>query len=401
MRHGERDGSAEVPAARAGHWLSLTQAYGVAVAAAAACVVVARLAPPLDAQWELVFLLHFAPVVVGAWYGGLGPGLLAALLVAGATAYDGPPATGSIPRAGAARMGQLALYMAEGALLAYLTDRTRRAADEGRRNRTAQEANRLQDDFLALLSHELRAPMSTILGWARLLRREPVDRETSVKAFDTIERSVRAQTALLDDLLDFSHIRSGRLRLEVQTVELAPLITAAVEPVRAAASTKAIGLDVALDPRTAPIDGDPTRLMQIVGTLASHAVAVTPTGGSVRVSLEGRGPVAEIKVSDSGPGIPPDRLPQVFAPVRPMEGPIGLHHRNLGLGLALARHLTELHGGTIRVESPGIGCGATFTLRFPARAVVKALPGRPRAEEDPAIGALPPDSPGPSTSSRP
>jgi signal transduction histidine kinase len=384
MRYRERDGPADVPAARAADWLSLARAYGVAVVAAAVCVVAARLAASFSAHsvhWEVAFLLHFAPVVVGAWYGGLGPGLLATLLVAGGTAYDGgPPATGSLPGTGMARMGRLALYVAEGGFLAYLTDRARHAMDNGRRYRAAEEANRLKDDFLALLSHELRAPMSTILGWARVLRRAPVDRETAVKAFDSIERSVRAQAVLVDDLLDFSRIQSGRLRLDIQSVELAPLITAAVEPVRAVASSKAVGFHVALDPRVVPIDADPARLQQIVGALASHAVAVTPTGGSVRVSLEGRDSSAEIKVSDTGPGIPPDRLAHVFEPVRRTEGLISLQPRALGLGLALARHLTELHGGTIRVESPGIGHGTTFMLSFPARAAADAPAERPRAE---------------------
>jgi signal transduction histidine kinase len=402
MRHGERDESPEVPAAGASRWRSLTLRYGVAVASVAVSFVGARLAEPLIVRWEILFLLYFGPVMLAAWHGGLGPGLLATGVIAGAIAYDGQPLSGSIGMAGAHQMALLTLFAAEAGLLAYLTHRARQATDGLRRYRAAREANRLKDDFLALLSHELRAPMSTILGWARVLRRGPVDRETTAKALESIERNVRAQATLIDELLDFSRARSGRLELEVGTVELAPLIAAVVEAVRAAASAKAIGLDLSLDPRAGPIAGDPARLQQIVSAIASHAVAVTPRGGSVRLALESRGSVNEIKVSDTGPRIDPDHLSHVFEPLRRTDTPRAGQQRNLGLGLAIARHLTELHGGTIRAESPGPGGGATFTLTFPVLGNGALRAARTEADESRAStgGRPPPEAPGPLSSSR-
>ena len=423
MTHSPRDGVPELPAARANesnarrpiragqgtagrdaHARSVAWRYGSAVASVAACLVVTRLLDPLTADWAAPILLFFVPVMFSAWHGGLGPGLLATGSAAGVIAYGFVAGTGALRMPTLGQMTGLALFIAEGCLVTYLTARAYQATESRRLYQEAQEANRLRDAFLDTVSHELRAPLSTIIGWTQVLRKAAADRETTVKALESIERSVRVQTKLIDDLLDLSRMLSGRLGLEVQAVELAPLITAVAETVRAAAVAKAIRLDISLDPGAGPISGDPARLQQIVSTLVSNAVRVTPASGSVRLRLQGRGQAAEIAVSDTGPGTAPELLPDLFEVFRRIDGPWTRQRGDLGLGLAIARHLTELHGGTIRVESPGVGWGATFTLSFPV-VVPGDGPGRlaptgPDESRESTARPLPREPLGPPTSSR-
>ncbi|MGH7359058.1 MAG: sensor histidine kinase, partial [Candidatus Rokuibacteriota bacterium] len=248
----------------------------------------------------------------------------------------------------------------------------------------AQGANRAKDEFLATLSHELRSPLSAILGWARILRRDSLDRDTAAQAVESIERNVRTQTQLVDDLLDVSRIVSGRLRLEVQTVELAPIVEACVEAVRPWAAGKGIRLDVVLDFQ-AFVSGDSERLQQVVRNLLSNAIKFTPKGGRVQVRLHRTESVAELVVSDTGQGIAPDLLAHVFERLWQADGSTTRRHGGLGLGLAIARHLVELHGGSIRAESAGAGAGATFTIRLPVALVsVPSEPssGRPALAEN-------------------
>jgi signal transduction histidine kinase len=233
-----------------------------------------------------------------------------------------------------------------------------------RAERALRDTRRPTDDLLAALSHELRAPLSAILGWARLLRSAQSDRETIDRALESIERNVRAQTRILDDLLDMSHILSGRLRLQVRPTELTPLLASAIEAIRAEAQEKAIRLDTALDARAGAVAGDPERLQQIVWNLVSNAVRSTPAGGGVEIRLERRGRGTQVRVTDSGPGIPPELLPHLFEGYRPADA--GSVSPPGGLGLLIARHLTDLHGGTIRAESAGVGRGTTFTVSFPS-----------------------------------
>jgi signal transduction histidine kinase len=230
----------------------------------------------------------------------------------------------------------------------------------------AQEANRLTEDLLATLSHELRDPLSAILGWTRVLRSVEPDADTTRRALESIERSVRAQTQLIDDLVDISRIVAGRLRLDVRLVELEPLIAAAVETVRPAAEAKAIQLDTFLDSGIGPVSGDPERLEQIVFILVSNAVKLTPASGRVQVRLERRGAGAEIVVSDTRPGATPELLSRAFDGFRLAGAAAPRSPGGLGLSLAIARHLTELHGGAIHAETAGRGSGATFTVSFPA-----------------------------------
>jgi signal transduction histidine kinase len=369
----------------------------------AACLLLTRLLDPLTGPGDFPLLLFLAPVMVSAWHGGLGPGLLAAGLAAGVIAYGfaAGPAALRIPTPG--QMAALALFIAEGSLVAYLTARARQATDSLRLYRAAQEAHRLRDEFLDMVSHELRAPLSTIVGWTRVLRKAADDHEVTARAFDSIERSAGLQTRLIDDLLDLSRMLSGRFALEVRAVELGPVITAAVESVQAAATAKAIRLDVALDPGAGTISGDPARLEQIVSALVSHAVKVTPPSGSVRLHLRGDGLAAEITLTDTGPGPAPRRVPDLFELLHQGDSPWARQRGDVGLGLAMARHLTELHGGTIRAESPEPGWGARYRLSFPLaaagsdpRRLASTGPAESRACAD---GRRPPETLGPPTSS--
>ena len=252
-------------------------------------------------------------------------------------------------------------------LLARRT-RLRRAETERARRERAEAAlldtRRRTDDLLATLSHELRTPLSAILGWARLLRSTQSDHETVERALESIERNVRMQIRVLDELLDVSRILSGRLRLDVRPLELTPLLVGAIEGIGPEARAKAVRLQSALDPRAGWVAGDPERLPQVLWHLLANAVRSTPAGGSVEVCLERRDPAVEIRVTDGGPGIPPELLPHVFELSRPPTGAAA----RLGLGLALARQLTELHGGAIRADSPGVGRGTTFTVSLPVPA---------------------------------
>jgi two-component system CheB/CheR fusion protein len=231
----------------------------------------------------------------------------------------------------------------------------------------AEKASRTKDEFLATVSHELRSPLNAILGWARMLSEKQLGQEKTAHAFEVIYRNARAQNQLIGDLLDVSRIISGKLRLELSEVELIPIIEAAMDVVRPAADAKNIRLISTLDPAARLAAVDPDRLQQIVWNLLSNAVKFTPAGGQVAVHLEPEDTRFTITVSDTGEGIEPEFLPFVFDRFRQFEGDAKRTHGGLGLGLAIVRHLVELHGGTISVTSPGKGRGATFTMRFPLR----------------------------------
>jgi PAS domain S-box-containing protein len=230
----------------------------------------------------------------------------------------------------------------------------------------AETANRLKDEFLANISHELRTPLTAILGWARLMQTSGLTGESADRALQAIERNARAQAQLIDDLLDVSRIVSGKLRLHVQTLQLAPVVAAALDTVRPAAEAKGIELRVALDPAAPDVLGDADRLQQVVWNLLSNAIKFTPRGGEVRVALLRRGTLAELTVSDTGQGIAPEFLPHVFERFRQGDAAPTRAHSGLGLGLAIVRHLVELHGGTVKAASAGEGRGATFTIQLPA-----------------------------------
>jgi PAS domain S-box-containing protein len=241
----------------------------------------------------------------------------------------------------------------------------------------AEQANRLKDEFLATLSHELRTPLNAILGWSQMIQSRDLTESQMQKAFQTIERSARAQNQLIDDLLDVSRIITGKLRLDVRAVELSNVITAAVDAVRPAAEAKNIRLQTLLDPQAGPISGDPDRLQQVVWNLLSNAVKFTPKEGRVQVRLERVNSHVEIVISDTGKGIEADFLPYVFDRFRQSDGSMTRRHGGLGLGLAIVRQLVELHGGTVTVNSAGENQGSTFTVFLPL------LPVRSEPANDP------------------
>jgi signal transduction histidine kinase/ActR/RegA family two-component response regulator len=230
----------------------------------------------------------------------------------------------------------------------------------------AEAADRAKDEFLAVLSHELRTPLNAVYGWARMLRAGQLrDAEQLTRAFDVIERNASAQVQLVNDLLDVSRVISGKMRLDVRTVDPRGVVEAALDAVRPAADAKGIRLQPVLDPRAGPITGDPDRLQQVVWNLLINAVKFTPKGGRVQVHLQRVNSHVEIVVSDTGQGIPPDVLPVIFERFRQADSSSTRAHAGLGLGLALVRHLVELHGGTVEARSAGDGLGATFVVSLP------------------------------------
>ncbi|HEX4056675.1 MAG TPA: ATP-binding protein [Tepidisphaeraceae bacterium] len=253
----------------------------------------------------------------------------------------------------------------------------RRAEESERAARTqAERASRMRDEFLATVSHELRTPLNSVLGWTQLLRRTPQDQETLSQALEAIERGARSQLRLIEDLLDVSRIISGKLRLEVQTVDLAPLVQAAIEIVQPAAAAKEIRIDRVLDPQAGPVKGDPARLQQIFWNLLSNAVKFTSKGGTVQIHLERVNSHVEVCVTDTGRGIDPGFLLHVFDRFSQADGSTTRRHGGLGLGLAVVKHLVELHGGKVSVSSPGENQGATFTVHFPIAIIQQDTQGR-------------------------
>ena len=233
----------------------------------------------------------------------------------------------------------------------------------------ADTANTVKDEFLATVSHELRTPLTSILGWSNLLASGNLDEQGSKRAIETILRNARAQTQLIDDLLDISRIITGKLRLDVRPVELATMIEAVVDGVRPAAEARNILLQTALDPLISPVSGDPDRIQQIIWNLLSNAIKFTPEGGHVSIRLERLHSDAEITISDTGQGIDPELLLHVFERFRQADSSITRRHGGLGLGLSIVRQLVEMHGGTVTAESPGAGEGTVFKVIFPLMSV--------------------------------
>jgi PAS domain S-box-containing protein len=257
-----------------------------------------------------------------------------------------------------------------------ITDRKRGEEERGLLLESAQvahaeadTANDIKDEFLATLSHELRTPLTSILGWAELLTTDSLNAVASKRALEIIVRNARAQRELIDDLLDISRIITGKLRLDVRPVKLAPMIEGVVDGVRAAADARSIQLQTVLDSRISATSGDPDRLQQIIWNLLTNAIKFTPKGGHVQVRLERIASHVEITVSDTGQGIEPHLLPYVFDRFRQSDSSSTRRHGGLGLGLSIVRQLVELHGGTVTAESPGAGEGTTFKVILPLMSV--------------------------------
>jgi PAS domain S-box-containing protein len=246
----------------------------------------------------------------------------------------------------------------------------------------AEEANRSKDEFLATVSHELRNPLNAIAGWTVILRSGPADAQACQHAAEVIARNARALTRIVEDILDVSRIVTGKLHIEPRETELTPVVQAAVDAVRPAAEAKRIRIETGLAP-AGPVWGDPDRLQQVVWNLVANAVKFTPKEGKVGVRLHRAGSQVEIVVSDNGLGIPGELLPHVFDRFRQADSSSTRRHGGLGLGLAIVRHLVELHGGTVKVASEGTGLGTTFTVSLPVRTLGTVPGAGPVQEESP------------------
>lgn len=238
------------------------------------------------------------------------------------------------------------------------------AAEKLARER-AESASRVKDEFLAVVSHELRSPLNAISGWAAVLQKGEIDKDQTTKAVNTILRNVKAQDNLINDLLDMSRIVSGRMRLSVRAIELLAPIEAAVEVIKPAAQAKGVSLQTVLDQSAGPVAGDPDRLQQVFSNLLSNAVKFTSRGGRVQVRLERVNSHVEMSVSDTGQGIEPKELSSIFELFHQGENSTTRRHGGLGLGLGIAKSLVELHGGSIVAHSEGLGKGAQFVVSLP------------------------------------
>lgn len=236
----------------------------------------------------------------------------------------------------------------------------------------AQEADRSKDEFLAVLSHELRTPLNAVLGWLSMVRSGSLPEERRRHALEVIERNARLQAHLIEDLLDVSRIVTGKMRLDLQPLTVASTASAVVDALRPTAEERGVHLQTVIAPGTGAIDGDGARIQQIVWNLLSNAIKFTPRGGHVSVALTEDGAFVQLSVSDTGVGIDPEFLPHVFERFRQADSSTTRPHTGVGLGLAITRHLAELHGGSVEAHSEGLNRGARFIVRLPAKAASSA-----------------------------
>ncbi|NMG20264.1 hypothetical protein DP116_12665 [Brasilonema bromeliae SPC951] len=253
-------------------------------------------------------------------------------------------------------------------------ERDRILAQEQQARAEAERANRIKDEFLAVLSHELRTPLNPILGWSKLLQQGKLNPAKTAHALETIHRNAKLQVQLIDDLLDVSRILQGKLSLTITPVDVKAVICAALETVRLAAEAKSLHIQTTIPDAVGTVNGDAGRLQQVVWNLLSNAVKFTPPGGQIAVELAQVGTHAQIQVRDTGKGISSDFLPYVFEHLRQQDGATTRKFGGLGLGLAIVRQIVEMHGGTVTVDSPGEGQGATFTVQIPLAPQLNELP---------------------------
>ncbi|HYK91424.1 MAG TPA: HAMP domain-containing sensor histidine kinase [Acidobacteriota bacterium] len=325
--------------------------YGIAILFSAMAFLGTLLLRPFADRFA--FLLMFGGVALSLRYGGLGPGLLAAGTAGGETLF--------LLRRGenGGGLAALAAFLVLAALTWLFC-----AASERERS-TVESAIRARDEFIAELSHELRTPLGAILGWTRVLRTSDLDSAATARALETIERNGRAQERLIGDLLDVSRIVSGNLRLNMAVLDPAHVVEVAVESIRPAAEAKEIRLELALAPGAGPVSGDFERLQQVMSNILSNAIKFTPNRGSIRISLASVNEGVELKVRDTGIGIPRRDLSRIFERFKQVDGTATGAGEGLGLGLAIVRHLVELHRGKVYAESEGEGCGASLTVILP------------------------------------
>lgn len=260
-------------------------------------------------------------------------------------------------------------------LTAVAIENVRLLEQESRDRAAAEDSNRLKDEFLATVSHELRTPLTAILGWSRMLESGDLDQATTARAIETIRRNARSQAEIIDDILDVSRIITGHLYLDLTPVDLAPIIEAAINVVRPTAEAKRIEVTSEFGSQPTMVSGDVNRLQQVIWNLLSNAIKFTPSGGRVRIGLDHCATLAQIKVQDTGQGISRDFLPFIFDRFRQADSSTTRQHGGLGLGLAIARHLVEIHGGTVQAESAGEDQGSIFTVSLPLIESVKPEQG--------------------------
>jgi signal transduction histidine kinase len=348
--------------------------YGLATIVFVALIVVVRTSHALTGYTFDTTTLIILWMIACAWYLGRGPGLAVAVLFEALIDYyaAGPKNTprfaltvfnrfllfASVVWFASARRAAERRLRAQQRVLEETVDRERKARAD------AETASRHKDDFLATVSHELRTPLNAVLGWARLLSHPNADPTTARKAIEGIERGAQAQAQLVDDILDTSRIVTGRMRIETEAFPLTRAVQDAVETIRVAAAAKRITIETALDPNVM-VEGDASRLRQVAWNLVSNAIKFTPDGGRIDVTLRADGDAAALSVRDTGIGIDPAFLPHLFEPFRQADASNTREFGGLGLGLAIARQLVELHGGSIAAASDGVGKGATVVVRLP------------------------------------
>jgi signal transduction histidine kinase len=270
--------------------------------------------------------------------------------------------------------------LADLAIAEDLAQRAALAADSARLYREAQDASRAKDEFLAVLSHELRTPLTPVLGWVRMLRSGTLKPEAAARALETVERNTRLQVQLVEDLLDVSRIITGKLRLEIRPVALGDVVESALDAVAGAAAHKRLRLTSSVAADVPIVEADPNRLQQVLANLLSNAVKFTPAGGEVTVTIVSERTHVRIAVSDTGEGLLPEIAPHIFDRFRQADSTITRQYGGLGLGLAIVRHIVELHAGTVQAGSEGPGLGTTVTVRLPVTA-----PGGPQGPHGAAL----------------
>jgi signal transduction histidine kinase len=309
---------------------------------------------------------------VSAWYGGLGPSLLATALAALfvdyffiAPVYQLELSLDNTVRTLVFVLVALLISWVDAARKRAIEERDRMLAREQEAREAAEAANRAKDEFLAMVTHELRTPLGVIKGWAEMLLDGKLEGDAARSALSAVRRNAEIQQHLIDDLLDVSRIRSGKMRVDAREADLVLIVEDALGVVAPAAQAKGIRLHAYFDWAAGSVSGDPDRLRQVFWNLLSNAVKFTPEGGRIDVRLEPVDSSARVTVSDTGEGIAPEFLPLVFDRFSQENGAASRRKGGLGLGLAIVRHLVELHGGTVTAESPGEGRGATFTVLLP------------------------------------
>jgi signal transduction histidine kinase/ActR/RegA family two-component response regulator len=376
--------------------------YVLACAIAGAATLSRFLVDPLVGD-QIPYFIYVAAVVVATWSAGTDGGILCTVVSAFAGNYFFvPPRYEFIPH------GEDWVAMGLFSLVAFglvaLVGRWGRAEEALRQqaeqltvlHEEAERANRVKDEFLATLSHELRSPLSAIVGWSSMLKKRRLPAEIVERAIDVIHRSANAQTHLIDDVLDVARIVNRKLRLEMQLLDLGAALQAAIEVIRPEADAKKVAISACLTNAPSTVFGDSARLQQVFSNLLSNAVKFTEPGGQVAVSMERVDAFVQVQVQDSGIGISPELLPHIFERFRQRDSSSTRAHTGLGLGLAIVQHLVEAHGGTVAAHSAGEGKGATFVVRLPfeaqdRRMSTELLPPAPvmaAADHEPSLGGL-------------